>query len=139
MARLFIYDNRSFPDPDASLSVEDVRRQFVEFFPELANADTRKEKRGDDTVYTFARRIGTKGAPRRRRSGPDVVAVLRAVPNTTLAIFDLAAQLVDADGELDLDAAAARQPELHLAHAEAENYARATCQAVENLRRLNAR
>src|SRR5947199_10375320 len=70
MARLFLYDGRTFPDPDPRLSVEDVRRQLSDFFPELANADTREERRGEDTLYTFARRIGTKGGGRRRRRPP---------------------------------------------------------------------
>lgn len=61
MARLFVYDGREFPDPDRKVPVEDIRRQLSEFFPELANADTREEKRGEDTVYTFSKRIGTKG------------------------------------------------------------------------------
>src|SRR5438552_2019802 len=43
MARLFVYDAREFPDPDSTLSVEDVRKQMTDFFPELANADTREE------------------------------------------------------------------------------------------------
>jgi PRTRC genetic system protein C len=62
MSRIFVYDGREFPDQDPSLSPDDVRRQLSDFFPELANADVRDEKRGDDTVYTFSRRIGTKGA-----------------------------------------------------------------------------
>ena len=65
MPRLFVYDGRTFPDPDSRLSVEDVRRQLADYFPELANADTREELRGEDTVYSFSRRIGTKGGGRR--------------------------------------------------------------------------
>ena len=64
-ARAFVYDGREFPDPDPNLSVEEVRKQFAEFLPELANADTREEKRADGTVvYSFSKRIGTKGQPR---------------------------------------------------------------------------
>lgn len=62
MARVFVYDGRTFPDPDPSLSVDDVRRQLSDFFPELANADVNQSTQGDNTVHTFARRIGTKGA-----------------------------------------------------------------------------
>ncbi|HEU5424093.1 MAG TPA: PRTRC system protein C, partial [Nitrolancea sp.] len=64
MARVFIVDGRQFPDPDPKLSVQEVRAQFAEFFPELVNADTREEVRGDDTHITFTKRIGTKGAVR---------------------------------------------------------------------------
>ena len=135
MARVFVYDAREFPDPDESLSVEDVRKQMSDFFPELANADTREEKRDDDTVYTFTKRIGTKGAGRPR----GVIAILRGVPAKRLAVFDLAAELLDPSGELDVDAAAARQPDVNLAVAEAEAYARFTAQSVEALRRLPPR
>ena len=135
MARVFHYDAREFPDPDEALSVDDVRKSMAEFFPELANADTREEKRGDDTVYTFTKRIGTKGG----RRPPRILSILRRVPARHLRVFDLAAELLDARGELDVDAAAARRPELNLAIAEAEAYARSTVRAVEALRRLPPR
>lgn len=135
MPRVFVYDGREFPDPDPNLSVEDVRKQLSDFFPELTNAETREERREDDEVrYTFAKRIGTKGA-----GHTDVVTILRRVPETRLVVFDLAAQLVDADGELDAEAAATRQPEINLATAEAESYARATRSAIEALRRIPQR
>src|SRR6266536_4248504 len=132
MPRVFVYDGREFPDPDPSLSVEDIRKQLCDFFPELTNAETREERRGDDEVrYTFARRIGTKGADR-----ADIAEILRQVPAKHLAVFDLAAELIDADGEIDAEAAAVHQPEINLAIAEAEAYARATRPAVEALRRI---
>jgi len=61
MAREFIYDGRTFPDPDPNLSPDDVRRKMSDFFPELANAEIREHKRGDDTLYELLRRVGTKG------------------------------------------------------------------------------
>jgi PRTRC genetic system protein C len=135
MARIFVYDGREFPDPDSKLSVEDVRKQLAEFFPELANAETREEKREEDAVYTFMKRIGTKG----QRRQPDVVAILCQVPEKRLRIFELAEELLDDRGELDLEAAVARQPEVNLAAAEAEGYARSTRQAMDALRCLPAR
>jgi PRTRC genetic system protein C len=135
MARMFIYDGREFPDPDPQLPVDEVRKQLAEFFPELANADTRQEQRGEDTVVSFTKRIGTKGRPRSR----DVVTVLRRVPAKRLRIFELAAELVDEHGEVDIDGAAARQPEINLAVAEARACARTTQQAAEALRRLPPR
>ncbi len=39
MARKFIYDKREFPDPDPSLTVEQVKLHMANFFPELAQAD----------------------------------------------------------------------------------------------------
>ena len=138
MTRVFVYDGRSFPDPGPALSVDEVRQQLAEYFPELANAETREEQRGEDTQFTFTRRIGTKGG--HIRQGPTllVAGILRRVPPTSLAIFDLAAELVDAHGLRDLDGLAARQPELNLARAEAESYAQATRRAVEAVRRLPA-
>ena len=135
MARIFVYDGREFPDPDGKLAVDDVRKQLAEFFPELANAETREEKRAEDVVYTFTKRIGTKGS----RPQPDVVSILRQVPEKRLRVFELAAELLDKRGELDFEATAARQLEVNLAVAEAEGYTRATRQAVEALRRLTPR
>ena len=130
MARIFSYDGREFPDPDARLTIDEVRQQLSQFFPELVNADTRETRRGEDTLYTFSKRIGTKG------QGQSVVTVLRGVPATHLRVFELAADLLDANGALDLDAAGERQPDINLALAEADAYTRATRQAVQALQRL---
>ena len=149
MARVFIVDGRQFPDPDPKLSVQEVRAQFAEFFPDLVNADTREETKGEDIHITFAKRIGTKGAsgaaprPARRnngrRRGPDIVGILRRVPEKRLRVFELAPELCGPAGELDLDAAGRRGPEIALALAEAQAYARTTSGAVAALRRLPAR
>ena len=132
MTRIFSYDGREFPDPDPKLAVEEVRQQLSQFFPELVNAETRETRRGEDTVYTFSKRIGTKG----RGKQPNVVAILRGVPEKRLAVFDLAAHLTTSTGELNLDEAAARQPDVQLAIGEADAYARATQRAVQSLRQL---
>ena len=139
MARIFVYDGREFPDPDPKVPIEDVRRQLSEYFPELTNADTREEKRGDDTVYTFSKRIGTKGIPGVTGVATgvaDVVHVLRGVPEKRLRVFELVGELREPDSRLDLDAVGARQAEVNLALAEAKAYARHTAQAVDALRRL---
>ena len=59
--RVFVYDGREFPDPDPKMSVDEVRQSMTNFFPELANAETKQSKRGDNDIYEFARRVGTKG------------------------------------------------------------------------------
>jgi PRTRC genetic system protein C len=66
--RVFIYDGREFEDPDPNLSPDKVRQSMTTFFPELANAeikeserDSEKEPGQKETVYTFQRRVGTKG------------------------------------------------------------------------------
>ena len=149
MARVFIVDGRQFPDPDPKLSVQEVRAHFAQFLPELVNAEASEETQGEDTHVTFTRRIGTKGtagaAPtpigtaRRRRGGPDILGILRRVPEKRLRVFDLAAELCGPDGSLDLDAAGRRGPEIDLARLEAESYVRGTRAAVAALRRLPAR
>ena len=141
MARIFVYDGRQIPDPDPSLSVDEVRRRFADFFPELVNSDVqerKEDKDGEDTVYTFTRRLGTKGS-RGRRKPSSVVEILSRVPEKHLAVFDLARDLITPDGEVSFDLATARQDELALAIDEAEAYARATKAALEALRRLAAR
>ena len=61
MTRIFIYDNREFPDPDPSLSVDQVKKLFSDFMPELATAEVKETKQGDDVIYTLEKRVGTKG------------------------------------------------------------------------------
>ena len=61
MARIFVYDGREFPDPDPTLTPEEVRQKMTDFFPELANAEVREQKREGDTLYELVRRVGTKG------------------------------------------------------------------------------
>lgn len=61
MARIFQYDGREIPDPDPSMTTEQVRQSLVEFYPELSNADTKETKRADTQVFTFSKRVGTKG------------------------------------------------------------------------------
>ena len=61
MARIFVYDGREFPDPDPSLSVDQVRSMMTDFFPELANAEVKESQRDEDTLYELVRRVGTKG------------------------------------------------------------------------------
>ena len=59
--RIFVYEGRDLPDPDSKLTPEQVRQSLVHLLPELANAETILSKRGEDDVYTFQKRVGTKG------------------------------------------------------------------------------
>jgi len=68
MARIFVYDGREFPDPDPNLSVDEVKLQMANFFPELSNAETKESERDSktepgtkDTIHEFKRRVGVKG------------------------------------------------------------------------------
>jgi PRTRC genetic system protein C len=60
-ARVFVYEGREFPDPDPSLSVEDVKSNMADYFPELANAEVKEATRGEDTLYEFVKKVGVKG------------------------------------------------------------------------------
>jgi PRTRC genetic system protein C len=61
MARVFVVDGREHPDPDPSLPLEEVKRIFADFFPEVATAEVRQSQREEDQVVEFVRRVGTKG------------------------------------------------------------------------------
>ena len=61
MSRKFVYDGREFPDPDPAMTPEEVRKAMTDFFPELANADIKEQKKDQDTYYEFVRKTGVKG------------------------------------------------------------------------------
>ena len=63
-----------------------------------------------------------------------LAGLLAASPPADLRIIELTAELTRPEGSLDLDAAAARQPEVELACAQAEDYAAATGRLMEALR-----
>ena len=127
--RVFVYDNREFPDPDPALSIDEVRQQLVEFFSELTNADQRSELRGDTQVITFSRRIGTKGRE-------DLTGTLRQVPALRLRLVELAEQCLDAAGTL---VAVPEQADFSLACLEVQGYGSQTARVREALRCLPAR
>ena len=62
------------------------------------------------------------------------VGLLSATPSADLKIIELTAELTRPDGGLDLDAAAARQPEVELACAQAQDYAATTKRLLEALK-----
>ena len=62
MARIFVYDDREFPDPDPEMTVEQVKATLADFYGEIANASVKETTRDGDTIIEFQRRVGTKGA-----------------------------------------------------------------------------
>ena len=60
--------------------------------------------------------------------------LLAATPPAGLSILDLTAELTRPDGSFDLDAAAARQSDVEMACAQAQDYAAATGRLLEALR-----
>ena len=63
-----------------------------------------------------------------------LTGLLAAAPPATLRIIELTAELTRPGGGFDLDAAAARQHEVELAFAQAQDYASATGRLREALR-----
>ena len=63
-----------------------------------------------------------------------LAGLLAAVPPAELKIIELTAELTRPNGGLDLDAAAARQPEVELACAQAQDYAATTNRLLDTLR-----
>lgn len=61
MGRAFIIEGREFADPDPRMTPDEVRQHFANFFPELNNATTNRNLRGEDEVYTFEKTVGRKG------------------------------------------------------------------------------
>jgi len=61
MARIFVYDDRKFPDSYPDKSPEEVKTIMTDFFPELASAEVREQTKDDDTYIEFVRKTGTKG------------------------------------------------------------------------------
>lgn len=61
MARIFIADNREFPDPDPNLSIEEVRKLLSDFMPELHNAEVKQFEKDNNCYVQFIKKVGTKG------------------------------------------------------------------------------
>ena len=51
------------------MTVEQVKNSLASFYGELANAEVRERTEGEDTIYEFQRRVGTKGLPYERCDG----------------------------------------------------------------------
>ena len=63
-----------------------------------------------------------------------LAGLLAIAPPADLRILELTAELTRPDGSLDLDAAAARQHEVELSCAQAQEYASATARLLEAMR-----
>ena len=61
MARIFIVDGITYPDPGAEVTPEQFKQMMAGFLPELATAEMTESKQGEDTVYHFRKRVGVKG------------------------------------------------------------------------------
>jgi PRTRC genetic system protein C len=62
VSRVFYFNGVKIPDPDKSLSPEEVRSVLATLYPDIATASiTGPEAVGDKLRYNFVRAIGTKG------------------------------------------------------------------------------
>jgi PRTRC genetic system protein C len=62
VAREFTFNGVKIPDPDRSLSPEEVRSVLATLYPDIATASiTGPEAVGDKLRYNFVRAIGAKG------------------------------------------------------------------------------
>ena len=63
-----------------------------------------------------------------------LAGLLAATPPVDLSIIELTAELTRPDGSFDLEAAAARQPEVEMACSQAQDYAASTGRLLEPMR-----
>lgn len=60
--RIFVIDNRNMPDPNENWSIEEVQRSYGRLFPDIVNAEPHTETVDGNTVVSFVKKVGTKGA-----------------------------------------------------------------------------
>jgi PRTRC genetic system protein C len=62
LERQFRYNNQTLPDPNPKLEPGGVVEHYATLYPELTTCTIEgPELKGKRRVYTFVRRIGTKG------------------------------------------------------------------------------
>lgn len=97
------YGDKQFPMDDYTF--DQAKQVMARHFPELADPEVKTEKQGDDTIYTFTKKAGRKGAGKNVPTG-DVQRALRQVKPAHIppALIDAALQLnagVDANPSLE--------------------------------------
>ena len=61
MARIFIVDGTTYPDPGPDVTPDQFKQMMAGFLPELATAEMAQETQGEDTIYRFKKLVGVKG------------------------------------------------------------------------------
>jgi PRTRC genetic system protein C len=59
--RVFVADNREFPDPDPNLAIGEVQQILTDFLPELHNAEIKETDKDGKHYVQFIKKVGTKG------------------------------------------------------------------------------
>ncbi len=61
--RVFKYDGKTYEDPGAEYTIEQIKQHLAGTFPEVAQAKAEEKTLDDGTLeITFVKRAGTKGA-----------------------------------------------------------------------------
>ena len=62
LVRVFKLKDVSLPDPNPTMTIEEVQRFYCDEYPELTNATPKQPEYVDKTiVYEFSTNLGTKG------------------------------------------------------------------------------
>lgn len=138
MARIIVYDGREHPDPDPAVTIDEVKDIMSTWYPDMANATYKTEKRDTDTLYIFRKTVGTKGASAHQAMAK---LVLQTPPTEMeiLRIYDGIADprgLVDQDKLLELYSQPNGQETMERALTEASRYTAAVGHLTANLARL---
>lgn len=64
MVRRIIVEGTEYPDPSPESSIDEIQQMLASFMPEMATADRTETKQGNDTIFQFKKKVGTKGAGR---------------------------------------------------------------------------
>ena len=67
MTRVFVYDDREFPDPDPQMSVDQVKATLADFYGEIANASVKETTRGGGHHLRVPAAGGHQGRTRAQR------------------------------------------------------------------------
>ena len=135
MARIIVYDGREHPDPDAAATIEQVRDIMATWYPDMANATYKTEKRGSDTLYVFRKTVGTKGST----SAAHLAGIILQTPPARLDLLRIYADAADSSGRLDtrrladLYADGEGEEELERALAQANRYTNSVAAATNAL------
>ena len=126
--RVFKYVTHTIPDPNPTLSVEDVRRALVPYFPDLVQATTTTTTEGDTQVITFAKQTTRKGTA---EPTPPSVSVVETLATHLLALTPIVDPLetLDLPSPLTLRAIADQHEDIRAALAHRAHHAH-TCERI---------